>query len=71
MALLHIGFNIFFLFLFVNYSNRWSDFNFNLFNITSSGSQIGEFITGILLTISSIIGVIFGRKYIRQTLKLD
>ncbi|CAB4394959.1 unnamed protein product [Rhizophagus irregularis] len=49
----------------------WSDFKFNLFNITSSESQIGELMTGILLTVLSIICVIFGKKYIRQTLKLD
>lgn len=62
-------FNMFF--LFVNFLSRWSDFKFNLFNITSSESQIGELMTGILLTILSIICVIFGKKYIRQTLKLD
>ncbi|RIA98281.1 Nicastrin-domain-containing protein [Glomus cerebriforme] len=50
----------------------WSgDFDFQIFNSTSTGSQIGELLTGILVTVLSIIGIIFGKKYIRKTLKLD
>ncbi|CAJ0837622.1 9038_t:CDS:10 [Entrophospora sp. SA101] len=49
----------------------WDDPSLRLFIVSSTNLQIFELIFGITITIISIVGVLYGKKYLIKTLKID
>ncbi|KAF9201270.1 hypothetical protein BGZ49_008472 [Haplosporangium sp. Z 27] len=51
--------------------STWDPVGLRLFNVISPGTQKGELVAGIVLTLVSIGAVWYSRRFLKKTLKLD